>query len=418
MPMDSTRYPDLPPGAKLQPTADPETAYVLADDAATGRRTSIGIIRHGVFTPAPQYSLVAAQAEFSKAAEEPTATQPAAPAPHVELPDVFSKADDTAFVGESTSVPASVYLTSVFFAVLTGGTTPADAARFYGQHRKFVAALAGITPTTLPASLTEEAFRRFLAVLNPQETSQYLQKSLFRALSRYLKSAAAPTSDVMFDAARAALSVSTEEDGLPAGFAYMNAVLLTEGTPARKPFFKAALEAGCDWVARLNPEDAASSALTASAEKTLSDADAGLFHHDTDRGVFTGAAGARLPKSIQRALPGLGAGLVFSHKTAEGTTLFAASLPPVLPGLKRAAALLREESHAPVTVFFPAAAAGNAAVILNLAVIAKIAKAVKKNEERRRAIAGLPAWTPAEANDFFTEPAGAAQSTAAFLAVV
>lgn len=417
MPMDSTRYPDLPPGAKLQPTADPETAYVLADDVATGRRTSIGIIRHGVFTPAPQYSLVAAQAEFSKAAEEPTASQPAAPAPHVELPDVFSKADDTAFVGESTSVPASVYLTSVFFAVLTGGTTPADAARFYGRHTGFVATLAGVAAGTLPPTLSDEAFRRFLAVLRPQETSQYLQKSLFTALSRYLKSAAAPTSDVMFDAARAALSVSTK-DGLPAGFAYMNAVLLTDGTPARKPFFKAALEAGCDWVARLNPEDAASSALTASAEKTLSDADAGLFHHDTDRGVFTGAAGVRLPKSIQRALPGLGAGLVFSHKTAEGTTLFAASLPPVLPGLKRAAALLREESPAPVTVFFPAAAAGNAAVILNLAVIAKIAKAVKKNEERRRTIAGLPAWTPAEANDFFTEPAGAAQSTAAFLAVV
>ena len=53
MPIDSARYPDLPPGAKLQPTADPETAYVLADDAATGKRTSIGIIRHGVFTPAP-----------------------------------------------------------------------------------------------------------------------------------------------------------------------------------------------------------------------------------------------------------------------------------------------------------------------------------------------------------------------------
>ena len=114
----------------------------------------------------------------------------------------------------------------------------------------------------------------------------------------------------------------------------------------------------------------------------------------------------------------MGAGLVFSHETAAGTTLFAASLPPVLPGLKRAAAVVNEETAAPVTVFFPAAAAHNAAVILNLAVITKIAKAVKKNEERRRTIAGLPAWTPAEANEFFTEPAGAAQSTAAFLAVV
>ena len=110
--------------------------------------------------------------------------------------------------------------------------------------------------------------------------------------------------------------------------------------------------------------------------------------------------------------------IVFSHETAAGTTLFAASLPPVLPGLKRAAAVVNEETAAPVTVFFPAAAAHNAAVILNLAVITKIAKAVKKNEERRRTIAGLPAWTPAEANEFFTEPAGAAQSTAAFLAVV
>lgn len=115
MPIDSARYPDLPPGAKLQPTADPETAYVLADDAATGKRTSIGIIRHGVFTPAPQYALVAAQAEFSKAAEEPAAPVPAAPLPHFELPDVFGKADDVNLSGETPPVPASVYLTSVFF---------------------------------------------------------------------------------------------------------------------------------------------------------------------------------------------------------------------------------------------------------------------------------------------------------------
>lgn len=419
MPIDSARYPDLPPGAKLQPTADPETAYVLADDAATGKRTSIGIIRHGVFTPAPQYALVAAQAEFSKAAEEPAAPVPAVPAPHFELPDVFGKADDVNLSGDASPVPASVYLTSVFFAVLTGGTTPADAARFYERHTGFVAALAGVAAATLPVALTEEAFRRFLAVLRPSETSQYLQKSLFMALSRYLKSAALPTSDVTFDAARATLSIPISTDGsLPAGFAYVNAVVSAEGTPAAKPFFKAALEAGCDWVARLDPEDAASSALTASVEKALSDTAAARLLHDTDRGVFTGAAGAKLPKSIQKALPGLGAGLVFSRKTASNTTLFAASLPPVLPGLKRAAAVVNEETAAPVAVFFPAAAAHNAAVILNLAVITKIAKAVKKNEERRRTIAGLPAWTPAEANEFFTEPAGAAQSTAAFLAVV
>ena len=86
MPIDSARYPDLPPGAKLQPTADPETAYVLADDAATGKRTSIGIIRHGVFTPAPQYALVAAQAEFSKAAEEPAAPMPAAVSTFLDTP--------------------------------------------------------------------------------------------------------------------------------------------------------------------------------------------------------------------------------------------------------------------------------------------------------------------------------------------
>ena len=410
--MDSARYPDLPPGAKLQPTADPETAYVLADDAATGKRTSIGIIRHGVFTPAPQYALVAAQAEFSKAAEEP-----AAPAPHFELPDVFGKADDVNLSGDASPVPASVYLTSVFFAVLTGGTTPADAARFYERHTGFVATLAGVALGTLPASLTEEAFRRFLAVLRPSETSQCLQKSLFTALSRYLKSAALPTSDVTFDAARTALALGSE-GALPAGFAYVNAVVSAEGTPATKPFFKTALEAGCDWVAKLNPEDAASSALTASVEKALSDTAGARLLHDTDRGVFTGAPGAKLPKSIQKALPGLGAGLVFSHETAAGTTLFAASLPPVLPGLKRAAAVVAEETAAPVTIFFPTAAAHNAAVILNLAVITKIAKAVKKNEERRRTIAGLPAWTPAEANEFFTAPAGAAQSTAAFLAVV
>lgn len=415
--MDSARYPDLPPGAKLQPTADPETAYVLADDAATGKRTSIGIIRHGVFTPAPQYALVAAQAEFSKAAEEPAAPVPAAPAPHFELPDVFGKADDVNLSGDASPVPASVYLTSVFFAVLTGGTTPADAARFYERHMGFVAALAGVALGTLPASLTEEAFRRFLAVLRPFETSQCLQKSLFTALSRYLKSAALPTSDVTFDAARTALALGSE-GALPAGFAYVNAVVSAEGTPAAKLFFKTALEAGCDWVARLNPEDAASSALTASVEKALSDTAGARLLHDTDRGVFTGAPGATLPKSIQKALPGLGAGLVFSHETAAGTTLFAASLPPVLPGLKRAAAVVNEETAAPVTIFFPTAAAHNAAVILNLAVITKIAKAVKKNEERRRTIAGLPAWTPAEANEFFTEPAGAAQSTAAFLAVV
>ena len=280
MPIDSARYPDLPPGAKLQPTADPETAYVLADDAATGKRTSIGIIRHGVFTPAPQYALVAAQAEFSKAAEEPAAPVPAAPAPHFELPDVFGKADDVNLSGKTSPVPASVYLTSVFFSVLTGGTTPADAARFYERHTGFVAALAGIAATTLPASLTEEAFRRFLAVLRPPETSQYLQKSLFTALSRYLKSAALPTSDVTFDAARATLSIPISTDGsLPTGFAYVNAVVSADGTPAAKPFFKTALEAGCDWVVRLDPEDAASSALTASVEKALSDtAGARLLH--------------------------------------------------------------------------------------------------------------------------------------------
>ena len=272
MPIDSARYPDLPPGAKLQPTADPETAYVLADDAATGKRTSIGIIRHGVFTPAPQYALVAAQAEFSKAAEEPAAPVPAAPAPHFELPDVFGKADDVNLSGETPPVPASVYLTSVFFSVLTGGTTPADAARFYERHTGFVATLAGVAAATLPVALTEEAFRRFLAVLRPSETSQYLQKSLFTALSRYLKSAALPASDVTFDAARATLSIPISTDGsLPAGFAYVNAVVSAEGTPAAKPFFKAALEAGCDWGARLDPEDAASSALTASVEKALSD---------------------------------------------------------------------------------------------------------------------------------------------------
>ena len=129
----------------------------------------------------------------------------------------------------------------------------------------------------------------------------------------------------------------------------MNAVVSAEGTPAAKPFFKTALEAGCDWVVRLDPEDAASSALTASVEKALNDTAGTRLLHDTDRGVFTGAAGAKLPKSIQKALPGLGAGLVFSHETAAGTTLFAASLPPVLPGLKRAAAVVNEETAAPVT---------------------------------------------------------------------
>ncbi len=438
--IDYERFPDIPRGAKLQPTADPDVGYVFADDAATGQRTPIGMIRHGVFTPASAFSLVKAHAALADRLAPPSpATTDSAPARAAGLAapalvldaapapaasarlDPFRTQDSVTPTGApSSAAPVTALLSAVFFALLAGGATTEDAARFYAAHRDFLATLTGETAEALPERWSPEAFRRFLAVLNPRETSQLVQKTLLAALARPSGPPVAAPGPLVFNAAPLTLAVASNEASLPlpAGYAYGNAVVAAEGGPAQKAFFKSAIESGCDWVARLAADEAAAAPLVMAVEKALAEtAPAEILHVDTEHGVLTAVAGAKLPKTLQKTLPGLACGMVFTCTTPNEKRLAATSLPATLPGLQRAATVVQAtESHS-FTVFFPEVV-GNAAVMLNLAVLTKVAKAVRKNEARRRTIAGLAALTKAEADRFFAEPTAASQSTAAFLALV
>lgn len=455
MPIDHERYPEIPQGARLQPTADPDAAYVVTDDPATGLRTPIGMIRNGVFIPTPQFSLLKAQAVLAtkfapestpevSSLEIPTApafstqhvcsvdekSAPASAGPAYDLPDLFGCADDAVVTAATSTAPApgavpvTAYLSAFFFSALSGGSTPADAAAFYRTHREFLASLSGAGKSSLPAVVSAEAFRRFLAVLNPKEISQYLQKELYTALAHHFGHQKADEPSVVFDATQCALTlldvpVASDAAPLPSGFYYINAVVCAMlGAPSKK-FFKSAVESGCDWITQLSAgEDTTSAVLVAAAEKALARAASERITFGTDRGLFAAVPGTTLTKTVQKMIPGLSSGILFTKTDSTKRTLFASSLPAAMPGLKHAAVVVNSRAQDKVTVFFPAAAAGNAAVILNLAVIAKIAKAVRKNAERRRSIAGLPALSATETNTFFANCADAAQSTAAFLTLV
>ncbi len=427
MPIDYERFPEIPRGAKLQPTADPDVGYVFADDAATGERTPIGMIRHGIFTPTAAFSLVKAHAALadrftsSAPASAPTAEQ-AAPELSARAPfDPLRTKNIVVTTGApSSAAPVTALLSAVFFALLAGGATTEDAARFYAAHRDFLATLTGERLQALPERWSPEAFRRFLAVLNPRETSELVQKTLLAALTRPEGQPVAPQSSLIFDADRLTLAVASNEAPwqLPAGGAYGNAVVAAEGGPAQKAFFKSAIEAGCDWVARLSTDDPAATPLVMAAEKAFADAaTAKKRFGDTEDGAFTAVAGAQLSKTLQKALPGIAGGMVVLCTSQNERRLAATSLPATIPGLQRAATIIQTTTSRCLTVFFPEAV-GNATVMLNLAVLAKVAKAVRKNDARRRAIAGLPALTKAETDRFVADPASAAQSTAAFLALV
>ena len=440
MPIDYERFPEIPRGAKLQPTADPDVGYVFADDAATGERLAIGMIRHGVFTPASAFSLVKAHAALADRLAPPSpattasvsaqAAELAAPA---GLPDAASPLAAPAKLAPfqaknfgittgtpSSTAPVTALLSAVFFALLAGGATTEDAARFYAAHRDFLAKLTGETAEALPGRWSPEAFRRFLAILNPRETSQLVQKTLLSALARPAGQPSAPQTPPVFDADRLTLAVVSDDASfeLPSGYAYGNAIVAAEGGPAQKAFFKSAIEASCDWVARLSPDDAAAAPLVMAAEKALAEASpAEKLHGNTNGGVLTAVAGMTLPKTLQKALTGLASGMTVLCASPQERQLAVTSLPATIPGLQRAATIVQSADRRGFTVFFPEAV-GNAVVMLNLAVLAKVAKAVRKNEARRRAIAGLPALTKAETDRFLTDPAGAAQSTAAFLSLV
>lgn len=426
MPIDLSLYPDIPVGAKLQPTADPNVFYVFIQDVdADGavKRSEVGIIRKGVFTVNSQFK----RAKPIKDLTHRFNALSKADAVHPVTKDLFDNVEveekETPLSFSSLSV--SLILTAAYFSTLSGKVTEADISRFVENNRHFLSGLTAKDESFIAENPHPEAIRRLLMTLEPAHFSELVQKLLLEEIDTALSTPnKSPCSlDLPFDATHNLLTITTDANApsLTTGFSYKGALVATRASLAAKPLTKMALTKGADWVLEISgPEGDCADLYAHILERFESIAQSAQMSWQTEEVTATLFTTSLLNKGAQKAFAGLTDGCVIKVTRANSTRFFITSLPATLAAARRLLSTLTtfHSDSALLHVYFPLLGASNAQALLNKVVLLKLTQAVRRNETRRRKLEGLPALTPSAMNQLFLDPVAALKSTAAFLTLV